>query len=406
MVPSFVGKWLKKTSATGFLSRSDDLSQRVQDLTKLPFLCENCEQIFSRLESHFAKTIWFPFQEKGIQLFKLDVRLELFGLSLGWRTLKQAHEPLEAGAPEYLRQVDKAEKDWRFRLLGGKVKIWPYETHLLLLDYVMGGEELPDRAQWYTMRGVESALVTGSKRIFAYTKLPGMVIATGIDRARMYGWQGTLLADKGTLSAPQVVDDPLFGGYLYQQAIESLKGTMPEWRKEAITKAILKNPNRLLNSKTLEVAIAERDRKLAKQMKNLPESVRALFTEAISQATDSMLTLPESNKRKLMGRRVANILAELSPEDATRLAGLIGGAIQYAKLKDGDTTARFSTKGLVLSFMVHPHGSKEERHAKLEEELEALKKHPGRQRNDVVVLFSLQVTEEGSQFEIGYWTED
>ena len=89
MVPSFVGKWLKKTSATGFLSRSDDLSQRVQDLTKPPFLCENCEQIFSRLESHFAKTIWFPFQEKGIKSFKLDVRLELFGLSLGWRTLNR-----------------------------------------------------------------------------------------------------------------------------------------------------------------------------------------------------------------------------------------------------------------------------------------------------------------------------
>ena len=51
IVPRFVGKWLKSTSATGFLRGVKNPELRLQDLPTLPLLCGDCEQIFSKLET-------------------------------------------------------------------------------------------------------------------------------------------------------------------------------------------------------------------------------------------------------------------------------------------------------------------------------------------------------------------
>ena len=47
IIPSFVFKWLKKTSATGYLRFAEGDAASKQDGVKIPLLCGTCEQRLS-----------------------------------------------------------------------------------------------------------------------------------------------------------------------------------------------------------------------------------------------------------------------------------------------------------------------------------------------------------------------
>ena len=49
IVPAFVARWIKDTSATGFLRGFHQPNRRVQDFPTKRLLCEGCEQRFSVL---------------------------------------------------------------------------------------------------------------------------------------------------------------------------------------------------------------------------------------------------------------------------------------------------------------------------------------------------------------------
>ncbi len=51
IIPKFVGKWLKKTSATGYMVSRLEPAKRVQDLPTSPLLCSDCEERFSKAET-------------------------------------------------------------------------------------------------------------------------------------------------------------------------------------------------------------------------------------------------------------------------------------------------------------------------------------------------------------------
>src|SRR3989304_9636938 len=92
IIPRFVSKWLKSTSATGFLRGVVKPEMRRQDLPTFPMLCEECEQIFSKLESYFAREIFYPFMDEGKRDIAYDGTLLRFIISLSWRTLKTSYE--------------------------------------------------------------------------------------------------------------------------------------------------------------------------------------------------------------------------------------------------------------------------------------------------------------------------
>ena len=45
IIPKFVSKWLKETSATGYLRGVEKPTERKQDLPKLPLFSENCADV-------------------------------------------------------------------------------------------------------------------------------------------------------------------------------------------------------------------------------------------------------------------------------------------------------------------------------------------------------------------------
>jgi len=60
ILPGFVFRWKKETSATGYLRFGQQPNLRVQDGVKLHLLCRECERRFNNWETEFANRIFTP----------------------------------------------------------------------------------------------------------------------------------------------------------------------------------------------------------------------------------------------------------------------------------------------------------------------------------------------------------
>src|SRR5690348_14377968 len=67
VLPAFVFKWLKETSATGYLRSTQAMNKRVQDGIKEKWLCTECETRLSVWETQFASTLFHPLNADGGQ---------------------------------------------------------------------------------------------------------------------------------------------------------------------------------------------------------------------------------------------------------------------------------------------------------------------------------------------------
>lgn len=89
ILPRFLGKYLKDTGATGYLTAVDTRGKpsRGQDLYKTKLLCVNCESIISEAETFFANKIFYPFQQRTLKIIPVDERLSRFAVSVSLRAL-------------------------------------------------------------------------------------------------------------------------------------------------------------------------------------------------------------------------------------------------------------------------------------------------------------------------------
>lgn len=249
IIPKFVGKWIKETG-TGYLVSAEDGSKRVQDITKLHLLCNNCEEKFSKLEKYFADKIFFPFHKDKIRTFDYNENLQSFIISLSWRALKIIAEDFKSENSHLSSFIDKAELDWRKFLNGDKEAINPYENHFIFLDYVddKKSEKMPPKFNWYTLHATDFTIVTDDKRIFVYIKLPWMIFVTSIQPTTLEGWNRTMIKENGKITGDQSISDGGFGQFLLDRAslaLNSSSGPSAETAERrligVIKKKILRN---------------------------------------------------------------------------------------------------------------------------------------------------------------------
>src|SRR5712675_772123 len=65
VIPAFVYRWLKETSATGYLRFGQTPNKRVQDGCKERWLCADCEQRLGVWEAQFATKVFYPLSQDG-----------------------------------------------------------------------------------------------------------------------------------------------------------------------------------------------------------------------------------------------------------------------------------------------------------------------------------------------------
>jgi hypothetical protein len=135
ILPGFVHRWMKETSATGYLRFGQQPNRRVQDGVKLHLLCGDCEQRFNDWETEFAKRIFHPMTRGSIPRASYGPWLLLFCASVSWRVLVYFKDGEHLGhvPATLLPSVERAEVTWRGFLLGRRTRPQPHEQHILPL---------------------------------------------------------------------------------------------------------------------------------------------------------------------------------------------------------------------------------------------------------------------------------
>ena len=241
IIPSFLYRWLKETSGTGFLRFGRSPNRRVQDGYKDYWLCPNCEDLLSKWETEFAEKVFHPLVSGQASTFQYQDWLLKFGVSLSWRVLLYIKETADLSHfPERLRQeTDKALARWAAFLLGQESHPAKYEQHMLPLDIIAGytGGEMPPNINRYLLRSVDIDAVCSGSEAFVYVKLPHVLLVGFVHIKRPREWQGTKIHVRhGTLGAQNYVLPKEFGEYVMDQAqrLKELQESISEAQNKKI----------------------------------------------------------------------------------------------------------------------------------------------------------------------------
>jgi hypothetical protein len=206
IIPSFVGRWIKESSPTGFLRKPAEPNKRVQDLTKGPLLCAVCEERFSKLETTFSNQVFREVCHKGKGALAFDYSnwFHRFCVSISWRALTflartEGTDRLPHGQGAMVMQ---ALDTWRVYLLEQELDIGKFRQHFLILDAPesatgMGPQELAALGR-YIKRAVDFNTIHAPDECYIFSKLCDILIVGTVLDPNPKQWVRTEVAlDKG-----------------------------------------------------------------------------------------------------------------------------------------------------------------------------------------------------------------
>ncbi|WP_458725110.1 hypothetical protein [Pseudomonas mandelii] len=253
-IPKFVGKWVKDSSATGFIRLNQNINKRAQDIAKDYWLCGECEQLFSGWEREFANRLFYPFVKDETDKAKYGDWLAKFCASLSWRTLS------------YIRSMnprsDKLIEDSELAILNGLASfilgrtknLGIYEQHFFPLDAIDStNADVPENINRYFLRNMHMDVLSGGGQVMVYTKLPKFIILGLAGHSESKQMRASRVSLNGGSIFPQSYYWPKgFGEYLFGKAkeVSELYRKISPEQKALIDKTVEKNPDRVAASKT------------------------------------------------------------------------------------------------------------------------------------------------------------
>ena len=400
IIPKFVGKWIKDTSATGFLASATD-GARVQDLPTFRLLCSDCEQRFSRLEKPFADKIFYPFNNSGDSRLEYGSWLEPFAVSLGWRVLKAGYEVVKSKHPALYSQMAQAEATWREFLLGDRQTVSPYESHLFFLDSMKTAADAPEKFAWYSRRAAGWGVFAHNNRILTYANLSGMALVTSIHPKVLKGWKGTRINQSGVIASSHTIDDDEFCRFLLNDAEEAVAPatrSSPEVQRKWLQKALQKDPKRFLESGTTQISTDEMVSRCKRRMTGMPRFVTSLIDVIGNQVAATRAETVDSIWRS---RKIFDALADLSAEEATKLDSGILNAIDLLMATGRSTKYRLTANTIRITFIANHNSTKADQRAAIVKERAEIEAE--RSNNEIpLAIFSMNYEDDGFSFESGF----
>lgn len=366
--------------------------------------CEECEQIFSKLESYFASKIFYPFVNKGERNIVYDDTLIRFIISLSWRTLKIGYASQVTHTPWIKEHVDKAERVWRKFLLHESLEAGPYEHHMCFLDYVEKADGLPSKFQWYILRATDATLVSNeSDRVFAYTHFPCVFFVSTIFPLQLSGWIGTKIEWRGKTTLTFKIGDTNFGDFLVSRAKIVASATQNAANDDKILKSVTKNPERFLTSESFKVLLEESKRERQEKLKSLPKAIEGLV-DIIERSLESPgLNSLQQKSLSYAQNIIANELSNLPNDKATKIHSLIETTIRAASITKIGIHCDFETVGLICRFMVCFTKTKDEQRELVKKAIDELIKKRAANDRRFIVVFSFNPLDDALPYETGYY---
>lgn len=222
IIPSFVYRWLKDSSATGYIRFGELMNKRVQDGIKMHLLCEDCEQRFGQYEKAFSENIFDPFHADKSTNFAYDHWLSKFAVSVSWRVLTYFKDDiLSLYPPQHLQAADHSLEVWKQFLLGRRPDPENHEQHMLLLGSVKNHtfDEMPSNINRYIMRTVDIDAMCNSTTALVYSKMGRVMLIGFINVPAREEWIGTeLYVKQGQIALSDSCLPMVFGDYIVNRA--------------------------------------------------------------------------------------------------------------------------------------------------------------------------------------------
>lgn len=195
IVPRFVGRKLIETSP-GNIRYSNNPNLAPQDIEKHYLLCQNCKELFSAKERAFANLIFYPWQDKKERIFKYDINLSYFIISLSWRSLYLdlaefcTNEQLEK---DKLLILFNAEREMRNLLLGNSNSLYQIENHMFFLDRIENAYnvEMGKYPSVAMHRSISSYTSCYEDTLYTISNLMGILIVTFYNKGKEEIWRNT-----------------------------------------------------------------------------------------------------------------------------------------------------------------------------------------------------------------------
>ena len=255
VLPAFVFRWLRKTSATGHLRFGEQPNRRVQDGWKHHWLCCSCEQMIGESEKLFADRFFYPLVEGRADGLEYGPWLLRFCASVSWRVLLLHREmdAFEDYSREDYKLLGRADTVWRDYLLARRDELAEFRQHLFLASRIeKATSDTAANINRHVLRHVGVDVVRGDGRNLVYAKLPSLFLMGVLRDSRPDEWRGTVVdAEGGTIPLLQSAPDAFYD-YVNAKASRAgdLLGSTSDRQKAKVLDAIESDPGRALNSDT------------------------------------------------------------------------------------------------------------------------------------------------------------
>jgi hypothetical protein len=274
VIPSFVGKWLKKTSATGYLTAVDTegSSERSQDLYKTQLLCNECEGIISQHERYFATNIFYPFKNGSLDSININEHISKFAVSVSLRVLWLLQDTSDPLANKWGHILTNLEQEWRQYLFSSADFVKGSNSHHILFsnEYLLAyGLKSAPNLILNLLRTSVFYIYEKFGKAYIFSNLAGIQIISMIAPSNLPTSIGTQIYPKQTLggqSPPSIG----WGGYFqnimeFSNEVDEVRNGLPTNQKEMIERAVAKDPKRAINSEDAKLIFQQQE--LLKKLK-------------------------------------------------------------------------------------------------------------------------------------------
>lgn len=255
IVPKFVYRYLKDSSASGYFRSADAPSKRIQDGMVRDLLCRECEARFAGWEGLFAREIFLPTtQSKAPTSRNYDDRLLLFCVSVSWRILVAYRRDgkIDAFPQSVLAEVDEACETWRRVLLGELSNPGRFEQHLLPLGnfYQTSDPTTPANMNRYLTRAVDVVVHTDSRTTFVYVNMCGCLLFGFVEVLQPKQWRGSKVRPRGGVLSQKFEAPGLVLMFLKRRAVSTSEtlAKMSSRQREKLHRFMMENPDRVAQS--------------------------------------------------------------------------------------------------------------------------------------------------------------
>ncbi|HED37907.1 MAG TPA: hypothetical protein ENI76_06655 [Ignavibacteria bacterium] len=285
IIPSFVFKWLKRTSATGYFRDHRSPNLRRQDGLKYKLLCSDCENLFNKFETLFSKNIFHPYvseeldnygvAQSKIKYFDYGDWLLRFIISVHWRTCISS-TLTKSDLGEKLSTIRASQIEiWRQFLIGNRDNTGNNESYIVFLQNLAAGygsfpDNINEKINHYLLRAVDSTTAFTKNKIAIYTKLGPFVFFTTLKPNKMKEVTDIRVRLKGRIKTAQHLNNSDIANFIFIDRPNEVYENylISKKQQKIISEQIKKNPNRVINSLTigaLEGDIQLRKRNIAKK---------------------------------------------------------------------------------------------------------------------------------------------